>query len=227
MTAKEYLQQIYIITKRISRLRRLAEQLRSDAYSIGSPMGNMSPDKVQTSFTGDKMERMIARMDKADRNIRSETERLHNQRIKIQQQIESVDDERYRSILFGRYVLCETGRRSLRMFHVMSGTCTGFTEMRLRHSRICMLMILNRVIECQYTGLIYDMLTEWQERIPPKLTGFLFHFLSSYWRPIWAPFILRSRYKQPEGVMNEKDKPKIQERLTTPEAPGKVQSHGC
>lgn len=108
MTAKEYLQQIYIITKRISRLRRLAEQLRSDAYSIGSPMGNMSPDKVQTSFTGDKMERMIARMDKADRNIRSETERLHNQRIKIQQQIESVDDERYRSILFGRYVLCET-----------------------------------------------------------------------------------------------------------------------
>ena len=51
---------------------------------------------------------MIARMDKADRNIRSETERLHNQRIKIQQQIESVDDERYRSILFGRYVLCET-----------------------------------------------------------------------------------------------------------------------
>ena len=68
----------------------------------------MSPDKVQTSFSGDKMERMIARMDKTDRHIRAEQNRLKEQSLKIQQQIEALKDERYRSILFSRYVLCKT-----------------------------------------------------------------------------------------------------------------------
>lgn len=107
MTAKEYLQQIYIISKKISRLQQLAERLRSEAYSVGSPMGSMSPDKVQTSFSGDKMERMIARMDKTDRQITSEQKRLKAQSLKIHQQIEAMPDERYRSILFNRYVLCK------------------------------------------------------------------------------------------------------------------------
>ena len=108
MTAKEYLQQIYIISKKITRLRQLAERLRSEAYSVDSPMGSMSPDKVQTSFSSDKMERMIARMDKTDRHIRAEQNRLKEQSLKIQQQIEALKDERYRSILFSRYVLCKT-----------------------------------------------------------------------------------------------------------------------
>ena len=108
MTAKEYLQQIYIISKKVKRLQQLAEQLRSEAYSVNSPMGSMSPDKVQTSFTGDKMDRMIVRMDNTDRHIRREQKRLKEQSLKIQQQIEAVGDERYRSILFARYVLCKT-----------------------------------------------------------------------------------------------------------------------
>lgn len=85
-----------------------------------------------------------------------------------------------------------------------------------------MLMILNHVIECQYTGLIYDMLTEWQERIPPELTGFSvsfsFFLLASY----MGAFYFAKQIQITRGVMNEKDKPKIQERLTAPEAPGKV-----
>ena len=111
MTPKEYLQQIYIITKRLQRLRQLCDQLREDAYSIGSPMGSLSPDKVQTSPSGDQMERAIARVDKTERQIRSETNRLKEKRRKIQQQIEAVPDERYKSILFGRYVMCQTWER--------------------------------------------------------------------------------------------------------------------
>lgn len=107
MTAKEYLQQIYIISKKISRLQQLAERLRSEAYSVNSPMGSMSPDKVQTSFTGDKIERMIAKMDKVDRHIRAEQRCLKAQSMKIYKQIEAMPDERYRDILFNRYVLCK------------------------------------------------------------------------------------------------------------------------
>lgn len=106
MSPKEYLQQIYIITKRLQRLRQLCDQLREDAYSIGSPMGSLSPDKVQTSPSGDQMGRAIARVDKTERQIRSEMDRLKKKRLTIHKQIEALPDERYRAILFHRYVLC-------------------------------------------------------------------------------------------------------------------------
>ena len=108
MTAKEYLQQVYVVTKRLQRLNMLREKLLADAYSIGSPAGSLSFNKVQTSKTGDKIERAIARIDKTDRRICSEIKRLHDSSTKIQRQIEALDDERYKSVLFGRYIMCQT-----------------------------------------------------------------------------------------------------------------------
>lgn len=108
MTAKEYLQQVYIIKKRLQRMNLLRGQLLADAYSIGSPMGSLSLNKVQTSKTGNKIERTIARIYETDCQIYSEIKRLHTSSIKIQRQIEALDDERFKSILFGRYIMCQT-----------------------------------------------------------------------------------------------------------------------
>ena len=108
MTTKEYLQQIYNINRRINRLKQTREQLREEMYSVKSSAGAMSPDKVQSSISGDNMLRLIARVDELERDIISEMSRLMDQRQKLIKEIEAVPDERYRAVLFGRYVMCDT-----------------------------------------------------------------------------------------------------------------------
>lgn len=106
MTAKEYLQQIYVCNRRMKRIQETREQLRIDMYSIGSPMGNMSSDRVQTSTSGDKFGRMIARVDKLERDLVKEHGRMLALKDKIIRQIEAMDNEQQRSVLYHRYVLC-------------------------------------------------------------------------------------------------------------------------
>ena len=105
MTAKEYLQQIYVCNRRMKRIQETREQLRIDMYSIGSPMGNMSSDRVQTSTSGDKFGRMIARVDKLERDLVKEHGRMLALKDKIIRQIEAIDNEQQRSVLYNRYVL--------------------------------------------------------------------------------------------------------------------------
>lgn len=105
MTAKEYLQQIYVCTRRMKRIQETREQLRIDMYSIGSPMGNMSSDRVQTSTTEDKFGRMISRVDKLERDLVKEHGRMLALKDKIIRQIEAMDNEQQRSVLYNRYVL--------------------------------------------------------------------------------------------------------------------------
>ena len=105
MTAKEYLQQIYVCTRRMKRIQETREQLRIDMYSIGSPMGNMTSDRVQTSTTEDKFGRMISRVDKLERDLVKEHGRMLALKDKIIRQIEAMDNEQQRSVLYNRYVL--------------------------------------------------------------------------------------------------------------------------
>lgn len=105
MTAKEYLQQIYVCNRRMKRIQETREQLRIDMYSIGSPMGNMSSDRVQTSTSGDKFGRMIARVDKLERDLVKEHGRMLALKDKIIRQIEAMNNEQQRSVLYNRYVL--------------------------------------------------------------------------------------------------------------------------
>ena len=106
MTAKEYLRQIYIIDQKIGRLNRRREALRSDLFSVGSPAGQMNADRVQTSLSGDKMVKLIAQVDTLERDIVAEVKRLRRKQRQIARQIEAVEDDRYRTILHDRYVLC-------------------------------------------------------------------------------------------------------------------------
>jgi len=105
MTAKEYLQKVYYIDKRIKRLQRRREDIRNDMYSIGSPSGKMDADKVQTSMSGDTMLRLIARVDDLERDIVRELTVLTEVKQIITDQIEALSDERYRMLLFDRYIL--------------------------------------------------------------------------------------------------------------------------
>lgn len=104
--AKEYLSQIYAIRQRIKRLEQLRSEIRAEMFAIGSP-SNINPDKVQTSLsTDDRTLNLIAKANRLDADIRHEQERLLTQLRKIQKQIEKVQGERYKKILFMRYVEC-------------------------------------------------------------------------------------------------------------------------
>lgn len=105
MTAKEYLQQIYIIHRKVRRLRARRDQIRDELYSIGSPSGKMNADRVQSSVSGDTMLKLIAKVDSIERGIVSEMNDMLELQEKIIRQINAVSNERQRDILYQRYVL--------------------------------------------------------------------------------------------------------------------------
>lgn len=105
VAAKEYLRQAYHISEKIKRLRKRRDDLRRDMYSIGSPSGNMDADKVQTSVSWDNMLREISQIDYIERDIAKELARMEDAKQRIIEQIEALDDERYKSVLFERYIL--------------------------------------------------------------------------------------------------------------------------
>lgn len=111
MTAKRYLQQIWIINEKIKRFMLYREKLRQDMYSLHSPATDA--DRVQTSASGDGMLNAIARVDEAERDIVAETKRLLEKRERIIEEIEKLSEldidpdkaEIYKTILFERHVL--------------------------------------------------------------------------------------------------------------------------
>lgn len=104
MTAKEYLRQVGRINAKIKRLTKQRDDIRADMYSIGSPAG-MDTERVRTSMAGDKMLRLIGAVDDLEREIVEELCQLTRLKGKIYRQVESLDDERYKTILFDRYIL--------------------------------------------------------------------------------------------------------------------------
>lgn len=106
MTAKEHLQQVYMIQRKINRLEAQREDLRADLYSVKSP-SDMPDIRVQTSLTGDKMLELVARVDEIERGIIDEINALVEKKISITNEIEKVPNENYKQLLFDRYILCK------------------------------------------------------------------------------------------------------------------------
>lgn len=106
MTAKEYLQQIYHLDRRIKRLQAKREEIRADLYSVKSTT-DYNADKVQTSASGDAMLRLIAKADSIDRDIVRKIDRLVSLRDSISKEIEQLPNEKHKEVLFKRYVICE------------------------------------------------------------------------------------------------------------------------
>ena len=109
MTTKEYLQQIYHSRQRIQRLERQRQQLRANLFSLGSP-SDLTKDRVQTT-PDDKLIKLVARVDRLERDIVAEIAELTELIATISKQIESVSDERYRTVLFNRYIMCWSWER--------------------------------------------------------------------------------------------------------------------
>lgn len=103
LTAKGYLSQVRDIDGKLKRLQRNLESLKADMYSIKSTT-DYDADKVQTSIVGDKLLNLIAKVDEMQQEIMDELVNLEKKKSIIISQIESLDDERYRTILHDRYI---------------------------------------------------------------------------------------------------------------------------
>lgn len=106
MTAKEHLQQVYAIQRKIKRLQDRREDLRADLYSVKSP-SDLPEIRVQTSLTGDKMLELVAKVDELERGIIAEIDELTEKKQEIIAEIERVPEENYKQLLFERYIMCE------------------------------------------------------------------------------------------------------------------------
>ena len=101
MTAKEHLQQVYAIQRKIKRLQDRREDLRADLYSVKSP-SDLPEIRVQTSLTGDKMLELVAKVDELERGIIAEIDELTEKKQEIISEIERVPQENDRQLLFDR-----------------------------------------------------------------------------------------------------------------------------
>ena len=114
MTAKEYLQQAFVIHRRIILLKETRDTIKAELYSVKTPQ--LNPDKVQTSVSCDTMERLVAKADEITRTITDELERLIEIQDKIKSQIDGMPqrrkaDAQQREVLYRRYVLFQRWER--------------------------------------------------------------------------------------------------------------------
>ena len=102
MTVKEYLQQIYRCDCEIKRIKDQINRIHDEMYSLSSPSAQ-TDIRIQTSTSGDSMLRLIAKADEITRDLHEREERLCTLRAQICRQIEELEDERYRHLLYMRY----------------------------------------------------------------------------------------------------------------------------
>jgi len=116
MTAKEYLQTVYNIKCRIDRLNERRKDLNDDLYSYG--IQATDGNHVQTSVSGDRLSELIAMADEVERKLVLEIKSLIQQKQVISEQIEALPNEKYRRVLFERYILCKRWEQIADGFHI-------------------------------------------------------------------------------------------------------------
>lgn len=130
MTAKEYLEQVGEIDSIIKRLERERDELRADLYRVGSP-ANMG-ERVQSSKSGDTFFRLIAKIDKKDREIQREMVRLVDMKNRIIRQIERLKNEDHRAVLIYRYVMGLHWNEIAEQMHYSIRSCHNKRDEALR-----------------------------------------------------------------------------------------------
>lgn len=102
MNAKEYLDQIRMLDKRIDRKIEEREVLRNLATSTGSQ--GLNPDKVQSNINLHKSEDLILRYIDMEAEINMMIDELVVLRDKIINEIHQINDVRYEELLYLKYV---------------------------------------------------------------------------------------------------------------------------
>ena len=102
MTAKEYLNQIRLLDRKIDQRIQEADELRQIAYGLRSP--DMSGDHVQTSPAGDSVGNAVSKYLDMEAEIDAMVDRLVNLKHKIIGEIHELKDPRLVELLYLRYV---------------------------------------------------------------------------------------------------------------------------
>ena len=104
MQAKKYLLQIRILNHRIERMQRQLEDLNAKKTTFKSPAN------MQTTAAGvDREEHLIDLIEKTwkyEKMITSRIDELIDMKMRIAEEINRLDDQRYCDVLTYRYVLC-------------------------------------------------------------------------------------------------------------------------
>lgn len=102
MTAKEYLQQLESLNIKINNKQKELDDLRLIAQSTGG--FDYSAEKVQTSPTGDTLEKKVVKCVYLEQEINDEIDQYVNLKHKIINQIHALTNPAYIQLLFMRYV---------------------------------------------------------------------------------------------------------------------------
>lgn len=104
MTTKEYLQQVYWAKRNIQRLEKEISELEEDIESISAM--DYARDRVDSSSSSSIVEDSVIRLSKCRDKLIGKQNEYTRLRDKIGEEIESLDDERYKEILSLRYIHC-------------------------------------------------------------------------------------------------------------------------
>lgn len=102
MTAKEYLDEIGVITERIKQKEIQLECLRETAG--GAAALRYDKVQIQNSPQDDMLEKKVIELIELEESILVEKVHLEKLRAQVISQIHELDDERYIKVLFKRYV---------------------------------------------------------------------------------------------------------------------------
>lgn len=115
MRAQEYLEQIQALQTRIDQKRTLVASLKDKARGLKGT--DTEGIRVQSSKVGDSMQRMVdAYLDK-EQELQDMILELEFAKTQIAEEIQSLDDNRFVSLLFKKYVENKTLLRISREMH--------------------------------------------------------------------------------------------------------------
>lgn len=101
MTAKEYLRQLRDLDRLLTAKDIEYQNLQTMATKVNT---TLNENKVQTSPDKSKNEDLIIKMAELSEEIQSDIAKYRELLSKVNKQIEGLDDIRYRTVLFMRYV---------------------------------------------------------------------------------------------------------------------------
>ena len=102
MTTKQYLLQIKYAESKVRRINDQLATVRAEMSALKSP--SYDTDRVQTSETSDKMINLIIRYGEIEQALADEAESLLTIRSKIISEIESLENDKQREVLYLVYV---------------------------------------------------------------------------------------------------------------------------
>ena len=102
MTTKAYLRQIETIERKIERIEDNLRTIRAEMGGMKSP--SYDTDHVQITASSDKMLDLIIKYEGLEQRLISERNKLIATRERIRSEIEQLDNDQYREVLYWIYI---------------------------------------------------------------------------------------------------------------------------